>query len=158
MFILLYSDVIQLYVCIYIYIYSFLPLVPGFPSGLDGKEFVCNAGDPSLIPGLGRSPGEGNGYSFQFSCMGNPMDRGAWWATVHGITKSRIWPSDQHIFLNILFLYGLSQDSEYSFLCYIVGPYYLFILYIILCVKPFKRNYLCIFHTILFLILFFILK
>ena len=53
--------------------FSFLPLVPG----LDGKEFVCNAGDPSLIPGLGKSPGEGNGYSFQFSCMENPMDRGA---------------------------------------------------------------------------------
>ena len=60
----------------------------GFPGGSDGKESVCNAGDLSSIPGLGRSPGEGNGYSLQYSCLDNPMDRGAWWATVHGVTKS----------------------------------------------------------------------
>ena len=60
----------------------------GFPGGSDSKESVCNAGDLSSIPGLGRSPGEGNGYSLQYSCLDNPMDRGAWWATVHGITKS----------------------------------------------------------------------
>ena len=50
----------------------------GFPSGSDGKASVCNAGDPGLIPGLGRSPGEGNGSPFQYSCLENPMDRGAW--------------------------------------------------------------------------------
>ena len=53
-----------------------------------GKESACNAGDPGLIPGLGRSPGEGNGNPFQYSCLGNPIDRGAWRATVHGVTKS----------------------------------------------------------------------
>ena len=54
------------------------------PGGSDGKESVCNAGDPSSIPGLGRSPGEGNGNPFQYSCLENPMDRGAWRvATVH---------------------------------------------------------------------------
>ena len=74
---------------IHFYNFSFLPLVQGFPSGLDGKESVCNAGDPSLIPGLGKSPGEGNGYSFQFSCMENPKDRGAYCVTVHRITKSQ---------------------------------------------------------------------
>ena len=59
-----------------------------FPSGSDGKESTCNAGDPCLIPGLGRSPGEGKGNPLQYSCLGNPMDRGAWWATVHGVVKS----------------------------------------------------------------------
>ena len=57
----------------------------GFPSGLDGKESACNAGDPGSIPGLGRSPGEGNGYPLQYSCLGNSTDRGAWWPTVHGL-------------------------------------------------------------------------
>ena len=52
------------------------------------KNLVCNAEDPSSIPGLGRSPGEGSGNPLQCSCLGNPMDRGAWWATVHGIAKS----------------------------------------------------------------------
>ena len=61
----------------------------GFPGGSDGKESICNAGGLGLIPGLGRSPGEGNGYQLQYSCLGNSMDRGAWWATVHGVTKSR---------------------------------------------------------------------
>ena len=59
-------------------------LLWGFPGSSDGKETACNAGDPSLIPGLGRSPGEGNDYSLQYSCLGNPMDREAWQATVHG--------------------------------------------------------------------------
>ena len=49
----------------------------GFPGSLDGKESACNAGDLGLIPGLGRSPGEGNGNPFQYSCLENPMDRGA---------------------------------------------------------------------------------
>ena len=63
--------------------------VPGFPSGSDGKESACNSGDLGLIPGLGRSPGEGNGYPLQYSCLENSMDRGAWWAIVHGVAKSR---------------------------------------------------------------------
>jgi len=54
----------------------------------DGKESACNAGDPGLIPGLGRSPGEGDGNPLQYSCLGNPLDRGTWGATVHGVTKS----------------------------------------------------------------------
>ena len=55
-----------------------------FPRGLDGKESACNAGAWGLIPGSGRSPGEGHGNPLQYSCLENPMDRGAWWATVHG--------------------------------------------------------------------------
>ena len=52
------------------------------------KESACNAGNLGSIPGLRRSPGEGNGNPFQYSCLENPMDRGAWWATVHGVAKS----------------------------------------------------------------------
>ena len=60
-----------------------------FPRGSDGKASACNAGDPGSIPRLGRSPGEGNGNPLQYSCLKNPMDRGAWRATVHGVAKSR---------------------------------------------------------------------
>ena len=59
----------------------------GFYGGSDGKESVCDAGDPSSVPGLGRSPGEWNDYSLQYSCLENSMDRGAWWATVHGVAE-----------------------------------------------------------------------
>ena len=59
-----------------------------FPGGSDGKESACNAGDWGSIPGLGRSPGEGNGFPFQYSFLENSMDRGAWWATVHEVPKS----------------------------------------------------------------------
>ena len=60
-----------------------------FPGGSDGKESACNAGDMGSIPELGKSPGERNGNLLQYSCLENPMDRGAWWATVHGVAKSR---------------------------------------------------------------------
>ena len=61
----------------------------GFPGGSDSKESSCNAGDLSLIPGLGRSLGEGNNYPLQYSGLENSMDRGAWQATVHGVVKSQ---------------------------------------------------------------------
>ena len=67
-----------------------------FPGGSDSKESACNAGDLDSIPGLGRSPGEGNGYPLQYSYMDNPMDRGTWHAAVHGVTKSQTRLSDQH--------------------------------------------------------------
>ena len=60
----------------------------GFPGSSDGKESTCNAGDLGLIPGLGRSPGDGNDNPLQYSCLENPMDRGDWWATDHGVAKS----------------------------------------------------------------------
>ena len=59
-----------------------------FPVAQNGKESACNAGDPGLIPGSGRSSGKGNGNPLQYSCLENPMDRGAWWAIVHGVSKS----------------------------------------------------------------------
>ena len=55
-----------------------------FPHSSVGKKYACKAGDPGSIPGSGRSSGEGNGYPLQYSCLENPMDRGAWRATVHG--------------------------------------------------------------------------
>jgi len=60
----------------------------GLPGGSDSKESTCHAGDPGLIPGSGRSPGGGHSNPLQYSCLENPVDRGAWWATVHGVTKS----------------------------------------------------------------------
>ena len=60
----------------------------------DSKESACNAGDLGSIPGWGRSLGEGNGNPLQYSCLENPMDGGAWWATVHGVAKSRTQLSD----------------------------------------------------------------
>ena len=60
-----------------------------FPGESDGKESAYNAGDSGLIPGSGRSPGEGSGNALQYSCLDSSMDRGAWWATVHGVTKSQ---------------------------------------------------------------------
>ena len=63
--------------------------VLGFPWGSDDKESAYNVRYLGLIPGLGRSPGGGHGNSLQCSCLQNPMDRGAWWATVHGIAKSQ---------------------------------------------------------------------
>ena len=61
----------------------------GFPGGSDSEESTCNAGDMGSTPGRRRSPGEGNGNPLQYTCLKNPMDRGAWQAIVHGVAKSR---------------------------------------------------------------------
>ena len=66
----------------------------GFPGGSEVKASACNAGDSGSIPGSGRSPGEGNGNPLQYSCLENSIDRGTWWATVHGVTKSQTQLSD----------------------------------------------------------------
>ena len=63
-------------------------MLMGFPDSSAVKNPPANAGDTSLIPGWGRSPGEGNGNPFQYSCLGNPKERGAWWVTDHGIAES----------------------------------------------------------------------
>ena len=71
----------------------------GFPGGPDGKEFACSVratGDRGSVPGLGRSPGEGNGNPLEYSCLENPTDRGAWQATVHGVAMSQTRLSDFH--------------------------------------------------------------
>ena len=103
---------------------------PGFyhrlPWWLSGKQSACNAGDLGLIPGSGRSPGGGLGNPLEYSCLEDPMDRGAWWATVHGVTQSKIWLKGLSIacthIKKILFHYGLTWNIENSFLCYTVGP------------------------------------
>ena len=64
------------------------PYQPLLPCSSDSKESACSAGDPGLIPGLGRSPGEGNGHPLQYSCLENPMDRGVWWVIGQGVTES----------------------------------------------------------------------
>ena len=68
-------------------VFSYVPL--GFPGGSGSNASACNAGDLGSISGLGRSPGEGNGDSLQYSCLENPMDRGAWKASVHGVAEDR---------------------------------------------------------------------
>ena len=68
-------------------VFPSLDLNQGFPGGSESKESVCNAGDPGSIPGLRRFPGERNVNPLQYSCLENPMDRRAWWATVYGVAK-----------------------------------------------------------------------
>ena len=71
-----------------LFVFTWVQSFTGFPDGSAGKNPPANAGEAGLIPGLGRSPGGGNGNPLQYSCLGNPMDRGAWLATVHGVLKS----------------------------------------------------------------------
>ena len=66
----------------------------GFPGGSNSEESACNVGDLGSIPGLGKSLGEGYSNPLQYSCLENPMDRGAWWATVHEVSKSQTQLSD----------------------------------------------------------------
>ena len=69
-------------------------IIMGFPGSSDSKASAYNVGDLGSIPGSGRSPGEGNGNPLQYSCLENPMDQGAWWATVHGVAKNQTRLSD----------------------------------------------------------------
>ena len=90
--------------------------IMGFPGSSVGKESTCNAGDLGSIPGLGRSPGGGHGNPLQYSCLENPMDRGAWQAAVHGVTKSRTRLSNlaQHIvdtFFDWIFEFYFGQQE-----------------------------------------------
>ena len=80
----------------------------GAPGGSDGKESACSAGDLGSIPGLGRSPGEGNGNPLQYSCLKNPMERGAWQAKVHGVAE--LDATEQLHFHFLLLLMMLNQD------------------------------------------------
>ena len=88
----------------------------GFPGGVVVKNPPPNAidtGDAGLIPGLGRSPAEGNGNPLQYSCLENPMDRGAWWATVHGVTKSQDMTEQTcTLLLKVISRYCLKKPSK----------------------------------------------
>ena len=83
----------------------------GFPGGSDHKESTYHARDPSSIPGLGRSPGEGNGYPHQYSYLENSMDRGAWRATVQGVAKSQTQPERPTLHLERPFSVGFPGSS-----------------------------------------------
>ena len=87
-----------------------IPLLPDqcldFPGGLDGKESTCNAGDPGSVPGLGRFPGGENCYPLQYSCLENSLDRGAWRATDHGVTRRQTQLNDFTFFLSFEIILG----------------------------------------------------
>ena len=82
-------------IMVWVFITSFSSVAVS-PGGSDGKESACNVGDLGLIPGLGRSCGEGNSYPLQYSVLQDSMDRKAWQATVYGVSKSQTWLSDFH--------------------------------------------------------------
>ena len=84
-----------------------------FPDDSDGKESSCSAGNPGSIPGWGRFPGEGNSYPLQLSCIENPMDRGAWQAIVHGVSKSQMQLST-YTFTPILALFPGGLEGKPS--------------------------------------------
>ena len=115
-------------VCIYkkcLYIYTC------FPGGSEVKASAYNAGDLGSIPELGRSSGEGNGNSLQYSCLENPMDGGAWWTTVHGVAKS--WTRLSNLTLTIyiyIYIYRYTHTcihiiykKTYNFICYTNSTY-----------------------------------
>ena len=82
---------------------------------LSSKEFACSAGGVGSFCGFGRSPGEGNGNPLQYSCLGNPMDRGASWASVHGVTRKSIghnWATKQEFFLTQSLFYSGLQEAH----------------------------------------------
>ena len=89
-----------------------------FPGSSDGKVSACNAGDLGSFTGWGRSSGEGNGNLLQYSCLENSMDGGAWWATVHGVTKSQTRLSDFTSFLFICLDESFPCSPELSQHCY----------------------------------------
>ena len=97
----------------------------GFPGSLVVKNLLANAGDASLIPGL-RSSGEGNGKPLQYSCLRNPMDRGTWWATVHGVTKEwdmtlRLKNNGEESAIN------LAEDLLYEMSCFSIISIFFFL-------------------------------
>ena len=90
-----------------------------FPGSSDGKMSAYNCGGQGSIPGSGRSLGEGNGNPLQYSCLENPMDGGAWWATVFGVTKSRTQLSDfMFTFMVFLGFPGGASDKEPTHQCW----------------------------------------
>ena len=78
---------------------AFKQIQRGFPSGSMVKNPPANTGDTGSVPGLRRSPGEGNGNRLHYFCLGNPMGREAWWATIYGVAKSQTWLSNEHFTL-----------------------------------------------------------
>ena len=98
----------SMYVCGYMILNSCL-LIMGFLHSSVAKASACNVGDLGSIPGVGSSPGEGNGYELQYSCLENPIDRGACWARVHGVARVR------HDLVLSFFLLTVPMQTVYPF-------------------------------------------
>ena len=97
-------------VCVCVQIHKYIVYIhTGLPGGSYGKVSACNGGDPVSIPGLERSPGGGNGTPLQYSCLENPMDREAWWATVHGVAKNWTRLSDVTFYTYVYFLQNIGM-------------------------------------------------
>ena len=92
-----------------------------FPGCSDSKVSACNAEDLGLIPGSGRSLGEGNGHPLQYSCLENSMDGEAWWATVHGVAESQTWLSNFNFFLSSLYQSFIFWKLKRSFFVAFMG-------------------------------------
>ena len=110
-----------------------------------------NVGDPGWIPGFGRSPGGGHGNPFQYSCLENPMDRGAWRATVHGVTKNRTQLSDlrlpEYLTANCLCTLGhfpVSNPAMFLFIALIITWNYMFIFLLVRCLSPHPECFLLV--------------
>ena len=91
-----------------------LPWALSFPCGSDGKESACNVGDPGLMPGSGKSLGEGHGNPLQYPCLENPMDGGAWWATYNPLSRKESDTTEQlqfHFFTLLDFIDNRFSDS-----------------------------------------------
>ena len=103
-----------------LYILEINPL-SGFPHSSVGKESACSAGDLGSIPESGRSPGEGNGNPLQYSCLENPMDRGSWWATVHGVTRVThdLATKPPPVHCQLLLLHIFSPILRVFFVCFL---------------------------------------
>ena len=94
---------------------SFCRTLGGFPGGSNGKESACNAGDRDLIPGLGRSHGEGNDNPFQYFCVQSSRTREAWWAVVHGVSKSQTGLSSYPFHFWNMFKGFLEREKKHTF-------------------------------------------
>ena len=99
------------------FLQDFSDTLLGFPGGSDGNKSACNEGDPSLFPGSGRSPGGGDGNPLQYSCLENPMDRGAWRAAVHGVTEN---PTDGGAWRAAV--HGVTRVTERHAGCWLSSP------------------------------------
>ena len=137
--------------CLCLYLICVFYLFCDFPGGSEDKACACNVGDLGSIPGLGRSPGEGNGNPLQYSCLENPMDRGAWRATVHRVAKS---PTRLSNFTSLIFVLVMLYSFQCTNLSHLWLNLFQNILFLLMLLQMgFKEIYLSIFDHAGFLLL-----